>query len=329
MYNLVVYHKRDHCLYAHVNKTNGKVYFGITMDRPKERWGRGSGYRKGTRIKNAIEKYGWDGFNHFVIISNLTHEEALDLEKHFIKTFHSQEKGKGYNMDAGGKEGYLAAEARRKQREAGCYKSVICLETGKVYETATEAAKEMELIPASVMKACNSKRYILFNYHFMHYSEYLESSKEKIKEIRNKQPKCFHKDERKVIALETLEVFKNVEEAQKKYSSTVPGCILSCCKKSDPNRLTAAKMHWMFYNDYLKATPGEIERLLKTKRGAKASKPVINLNTMKEYLSIEEASKDTGISSKTIRHSCRGTRKTQVKSGRWMFKDEFDSSRRK
>ena len=44
---------------------------------------------------------------------------------------------------------------------------------------------------------------------------------------------------------------------------------------------------------------------------------------MKEYGSIEEASKATGVSSKTIRHSCKGTRRTQEKSGKWVFKVDY------
>ena len=135
--------------------------------------------KNGTLIKNAINKYGWDGFEHIVLLENLTHEEALSLEEHFIKVFESRGKGKGYNTDKGGKGGYLDAEARRKNKEAGIVKEVICLELNKVFSSATEAAKELGLVPSSVMKTCNSKRYILFNYHFMHYQEYLSSSPEK------------------------------------------------------------------------------------------------------------------------------------------------------
>lgn len=319
-YPLVKYEERSHCLYAHINKVNNKVYFGITRERPKDRWGRGSGYKKGTHIKSAIDKYGWDSFNHIVIISNLTHNEALRLEEYFIKTFRTQDKSIGYNIDSGGKGGYLSAEARRKQKEAGCTKEVICLETLKVYSTATEAAEDLNLVPSSVMKACNSKRYILFNYHFMHYSEFLISSPEKIAEIKNKVPKNIYDDKRKVIALETREIFNNAFEASQKYSKTSANCILCCCKERDKNRLTAGGVHWMFFDKYVKTSNEELELVLSRKRGWRACKPVVNLNTGLEYDSIEEASKATGISSKTIRYSCRGTRRTQKNSGNWVFK---------
>lgn len=285
--------------------------------------GRGSGYKNGTHIKNAILKYGWDNFEHLVLIKNLTHEEALKLEEYFIKTFKTQDKKKGYNKDGGGKGGYLSAEAKRKQKEAGCTRDIICLETEKIYSTAIEAAEDMGLVPSSVSKACSSHRYVLFEYHFMYYEEFLKSSKEEINKIKDLHPKNVFNDKRKVIVLETKEVFENAKEAQKVYSSTNINCILCCCKKLDKNRIKAAGVHWMFLKDYELLSDTAIEEVLKTRRGLKACKPVINLSDMKEYGSIEEASKATGVSSKTIRYSCKGTRKTQKKSGKWVFKADY------
>ena len=328
MNNLILYEKADHVLYAHVNKLNKKVYFGITKSNVKERWGKGSGYKKGTPIKNAIEKYGWDSFEHIIIRRFLTHNEALEMEKYFIRFFKSQNKKIGYNVDKGGKDGYLSAEARRKSKEAGCFKEVICLETGKVYETATEAAQTMGLIPSSVMKVCNSYRYILFNYHFMYYSDFLNKTEDEILKIKNKVPKCLYDDNRKVITLETGEIFKNAKEAVFVYSSTTRECVIKCCKH-EKDRYTAGGVQWMFLSEYESKTNDELRRILKLKNGIKASKPVINLETMQEYESIQEASRSTGISIKTIRYSCKGTRNTRRSNGRWVFKKDYDSSKDK
>ena len=321
---MIPYENRDHCLYVHINKINGKAYFGITRERPQDRWGKGSGYKEGTRIKNAIRKYGWDGFDHIVLFKELTNKEALDLEKYLIKTFKTQDKEIGYNVDSGGKEGYLTAEARRKSKEAGCTRDVICLENSKVYNTATEAAEDLGLVPSSVMKACNSKRYVLFNYHFMHYHEFLSSSEKRIQEIKDMKPKCFYNDQRKVVALETREVFENAKKAQEVYNNTTVSCILCCCKKGDINRIKAGGVHWVFLEEYEKMSDEDIKNELGKRSGLKACKPVINLSTMKKYISIEEASHDTGISSKTIRHSCKGTRKTRNSSGKWMFLENYE-----
>ena len=169
------------------------------------------------------------------------------------------------------------------------------------------------------MKACNSKRYVLFNFHFMYYSEFLTSSLEKIEEIKNKKPKSIFDDTRKVVVLETKEIFSNAIEANKKYYKTSATCILCCCKRTDPNRLTANGVHWVFFEDYIKMSQEDINSMINKKRGRKACKPVINLVTGIKYSSIEEASKATGVSNKTIRHSCKGTRNTRKSSGNWVF----------
>ena len=192
----------------------------------------------------------------------------------------------------------------------------------KIYETATEAAKDLGLVSSSVMKACNSKRYVLFNYHFLHYSEYISKTPEEIEQIKNKSPKYVYDDKRKVIALETLEVFLNAEEAHKKYPKARARCILGCCKH-EKDRYKAGGFHWLFLKEYENLPKQEISSILQRKKGFKACKAVIKLETLEVFPSIEIASLSTGLSSKTIRYGCRGVRKTHPKNGHWMFYQDY------
>lgn len=61
-------------IYMHKNKTNGKVYIGQTYLPPEERWKpHGEGYTKyQPAIHAAIQKYGWENFEHIILESNLT-----------------------------------------------------------------------------------------------------------------------------------------------------------------------------------------------------------------------------------------------------------------
>lgn len=108
-----------YCVYIHTNKTNGKVYVGQTCQVPEERWRKnGTGYRprknNTCRFWNAIQKYGWDNFEHEVIASNLTLEEANNFEELLIEKLDSTNPEKGYNLQSGGKNHKQAEETRQK-----------------------------------------------------------------------------------------------------------------------------------------------------------------------------------------------------------------------
>ena len=75
------------CVYVHINKTNQKIYIGITS-KLKNRW-RVKAYDVKQAIRAAFEKYGWDGFEHIVLIDNLTKEQAMECEKALIKKYDS------------------------------------------------------------------------------------------------------------------------------------------------------------------------------------------------------------------------------------------------
>ena len=86
-------------VYKHTNKINGKVYIGITGQKPNVRWNNGTGYR-GTHFANAINKYGWENFTHEILEKGLSLKKAWAREKYYISKFDSF--GNGYNADEGG-----------------------------------------------------------------------------------------------------------------------------------------------------------------------------------------------------------------------------------
>lgn len=99
-------------VYEHLNKVNGKRYIGITSRSLEERSGlNGKNYTKEHQevFYNAIQKYGWNNFEHNIIKKNLSFEEATNLEKELIKKYHTyiyDDQKNGYNMTLGG-EGHI------------------------------------------------------------------------------------------------------------------------------------------------------------------------------------------------------------------------------
>lgn len=106
-------------VYQHKNKINGKIYFGITSRTPSERWGKnGSHYKTTPHFYSAIQKYGWDNFEHNILYQNLTKEEACEIEKSLIKKYKTQNRKFGYNILEGGQAAELPIEVREKMSKA-------------------------------------------------------------------------------------------------------------------------------------------------------------------------------------------------------------------
>lgn len=88
-------------VYRHI-APNGKMYIGITKQKPKYRWGRGSGYRTNEYFMRAIRKYGWNNFAHEILQEGLSEEEAWAVEKELIAEYHTNDSRFGYNHSNGG-----------------------------------------------------------------------------------------------------------------------------------------------------------------------------------------------------------------------------------
>lgn len=89
-------------VYKHTNLVNGKVYIGITRQKPSRRWHGGHGYCDQPLFWNAIRKYGWDGFTHEILHEGLSQTDAYRIEQEYISTFKSNDREFGYNIAGGG-----------------------------------------------------------------------------------------------------------------------------------------------------------------------------------------------------------------------------------
>lgn len=106
-------------VYKHTSPS-GKVYIGITCQRPEARWGRdGEGYKHSPHLMAAIKKYGWAAFRHDILAEGLTKDTAERIEIDLIEAHHSTDRRFGYNTDRGGSMGAKhSAETKRKIGEA-------------------------------------------------------------------------------------------------------------------------------------------------------------------------------------------------------------------
>lgn len=178
-------------LYEHRNKINGKRYIGITNNKMKRWYGKGKHYDGCPYFFAAIQKYGWDNFEHNVLIYDLTREEASQLEKYYIEMFKTCDKAFGYNLAEGGVNAptmlgkHHSEETRQKMSESAVgrvisneqrqshskwmsenfrgmrnpkSRAVRCINTGEVFETQSEAAEAKNVLQSKISLCCQGKR---------------------------------------------------------------------------------------------------------------------------------------------------------------------------
>lgn len=106
-------------VYKHTNKINGKCYIGIVLGgrKPEQRWGIGGKNYLGNKqykFARAILKYGWNNFEHEILFTGLTVEEAKEKEKELIQKYDSFHNG--YNSTLGG-DGSTGLKHSEKTKE--------------------------------------------------------------------------------------------------------------------------------------------------------------------------------------------------------------------
>lgn len=172
----------SYSVYKHTSPS-GKVYIGITGQRPEDRWQGGLGYRRNEYFFRAIVKYGWDNFAHDILCTGLSREEACAAEISLIAAYHSNEKKHGYNITGGGETFKHAPESiekmsqnrkgkgRQPKTEATRQKirehhaggaapvRVVCLTTGKVYASINDAARDTGVDKGPISRCCRGVKH--------------------------------------------------------------------------------------------------------------------------------------------------------------------------
>jgi group I intron endonuclease len=88
-------------IYCWINKINGKLYVGQTVDvKSRIKGYKNNNHRRQTKLFRATEKYGWDQFDFEIIEESIPEKELNQREKFWIKHLYAVEFG--YNCTYGG-----------------------------------------------------------------------------------------------------------------------------------------------------------------------------------------------------------------------------------
>jgi group I intron endonuclease len=230
-------------VYIHINKINGKKYVGITSQNPEKRWGtNGCKYRKGY-FRNAINKYGWNSFQHDIVATNLCETDAKIIEKKLIEVLNTKAPN-GYNLTLGGDGalGYsptqetkckMSKASKEKWRDKEFLQKMIELRhnSNSVYQS-----KEFKEKISSIVRGEKNPNY---NH------KWSDEQKNNLR-IKQKQNPMYlnetNPNAKRIRCIETGEIFDCMKFAQEKYGLKTTGSFTAAIKKGK----TAAGYHWEY-----------------------------------------------------------------------------------
>lgn len=179
---------REWCVYKHQLKNTNQVYIGQTNN-IKARW-KPNSYKQCIKFYNAINKYGWNNFEHIILKDNLTLEEANYWEEYYIKQYNSCNDG--WNLSSGGLNHLHSNETKQKMSQtrkgkphseehnqaiskaltgkkhtsshnrnnqlAQHRKPVQCIETSKIYESLADAERKTGILGETISRQIRGKQ---------------------------------------------------------------------------------------------------------------------------------------------------------------------------
>ena len=333
----------NYLVYKHTNKENGKCYIGITGRAIKERWLNGRGYKKCPYFSSALKKYGWDSFDHEILIHGLTKEQAEKWEIRLIAYYKSNDTMYGYNCTRGGEYRDHSKKGKEKISKASIggnnvnAKEVYSLLDDRVFGSATETAKFYGIKDGHyVSEECRGKRKIQRFVYKVDYDKLSEEQKEFLKNRLQEfldSGKVFNYVQRKVISLVDGKVFDNTKQCCLFYNLGF-SVVFSHCKGQ------VKLQRFMYLEDYLKLTNMDKNKfkmmalkglefknrkLCKPKspvRSSKMNNKIISLIDRKIFDNGAECANYYNLQSvANIGKHCRKC----VKLQKFMFLDEFNS----
>lgn len=238
-----------YCVYKHT-APNGKVYIGITKSaRPEYRWKSGYGYEYNEYFARAIKKYGWKNFQHDILFSDLSEDDACIKEKELIAEYKSCNRKYGFNLTSGGEHYEHSEESKQK---------IGKVHLGRKHPPLTEEQRKRRCEIARLRRQSAITREKISKANIgKHFAD--EALRKKMSENRKgkgTQPRSLETrrlislhhaggtSPKKVLCVETNVIYDSINDAVR-ATGIQKGGISKCCRKV-PHYNTAGGFHWKY-----------------------------------------------------------------------------------
>ena len=218
--------EKIYTVYMHINKVNNKKYVGITSQKVEKRWKNGLGYEDQV-FGRAIQKYGWDNFEHLIICENITQSEAFNKEQELIQLHNTTDPSHGYNKSDGGESGSYHAYNTQKNKmkpvyrydQSGNYIDSFC--------SMEEAKRQLKINGSNISQCCSGLRKLAYGFQWFH--EYLGEKVDSVEEGSRRSNKSrMKKVSQYSMCKELIKTYKCATDAQKE-TGVNRCCIINCC----------------------------------------------------------------------------------------------------
>lgn len=277
------------------------MYIGQTCNKNiKKRFGKnGIQYRKCVYFWNAIQKYGWTGFEHVTLFEDLTKEMADIIEIELIKKYDTTNPNCGYNLSKGG-------AGRRVSKNV--YQYDIDGNLIKIWAGITYAALELNILLSNISACCLRKTLTCANYVW----SYEELEKSYFEEIN--YPRCIRikqYDKRGNF----IKIFNAISDASDSTGISVSNISRSC--RLNGEAVCNSPYRWTYEDIDINLNNIKIHR-----NGRRIEILQYNLDNtfLKVWNSASEAEQALGINHSHIAACCRGKQKT---SGGYIWKYKY------
>ena len=313
---------------------NGKRYVGQSIDIQRRRTQHRT-QSSNKYLKEDIEKDGIDAFK-FDILEKCTLKKLTEREDFYIKALQpeynialechtmefSQETREKMRLAKIGKP--LSVEHRKKislgnfgkkKSEEACrkhFRSVLCVETGVIYESVANAAESCGIKYNSLSATLHGRNQTSDGYHWKFVDE---SHKErKIKPCKDVSLETRLKRSKPIRCIETGEIFPSIKTAAEQFNIKQPNISAVLYGKQK----TAGGFHWEYCDPNQKCSEKTRENLRKARLGhkhsegtiAKLAKSVRCVETGRVFVSIGIAAKSTNTYQSNISKVLLGKRQT-------------------
>lgn len=173
---------------------------------------------------------------------------------------------------------------------------VYCIDTGKTYSSIRDASLDTGVGANIISNCCSGELSHAGNLMWLYLDDVTEENINRM--INQKKTREDKKLSRRVICLETKEIYKSPNDAQDKTGISRTH-IKECCKG---NGVSAKGYHWMYLSDYTEESAAKVLNKPKNIR----AKSVRCLNTGIIYKSVRMAALDNGTDHTSISKCCKG-----------------------